>query len=678
VPNYVPFSRACALALLLCAPPALAQPASAPDARDELLALLTEQTELATKTRLNADYVPGIIDILRGEELAARGARTVWDALGFVPGINPVMDQLGHRRVVVRGLGAIGDGWVSGYLKVLLNGVPVNTAERGLADPIFFIPIAQVERIEVIRGPGSALHGEHAVAGVVNVVTQEQSRLFLFGGSHGELGGGTVLDASGGDVRLSLNLGAWRSDGADVLTGPDMLHQRGLADASYAPGPANEGSVARNAIARAGYGGLSLLAQWTEAELGDHFGVNYALPPQHDRLVERSSMRMLEGRYRLQWSGGGLDLYAGDRDYRLRKDDLFAVPSEVFGVAGGPDVVVDVAYREQRRYWGADLSWQIGRHRLLLGAEQVEIRVKEASQPDNLGFDPATGSFQVLEEKIARPYSVPLGTTRRIDSLLLQDEIRISDDLSVTGGLRYDGYRGMENGLSPRLAAVWRFSEERVVKAQYGRAFRPPTLLETARGDPELRPVTIDTIELGYIRKLPLGEWRATLAHSELSDIIVFRPVAPFFVNADSARICSLELEGNRRVGARARLWAALAYTDTELDPRSEPFPGTSRWLGRLGARYALTPTLAAHAEYRHVSGFTRQTEDPREDAPGYDVVDLTLTAQPGGGLVVRAGIANLLDRDVRYPAFMTSVVSYPDDLPRPGRTWWLQVSKEY
>ena len=95
-------TRGLALALLLAAT------AQAQDSEDEeleaLLALLDEETEIATQTRLNADYVPGVVTVLRGEDVAALGARHVLDALALVPGIEALRDDIGNATLRVRGI----------------------------------------------------------------------------------------------------------------------------------------------------------------------------------------------------------------------------------------------------------------------------------------------------------------------------------------------------------------------------------------------------------------------------------------------------------------------------------------------------------------------------------------------------------------------------------------------
>ena len=80
----------------------------------QLLGIMEEETTIATRSKLNADYVPGMITILRGEVMHARGATTVAEALAFVPGIEQSRDRIGNQVALVRG---IGGSFASGNMK---------------------------------------------------------------------------------------------------------------------------------------------------------------------------------------------------------------------------------------------------------------------------------------------------------------------------------------------------------------------------------------------------------------------------------------------------------------------------------------------------------------------------------------------------------------------------------
>ena len=105
----------------------------------DLLQVLEEQTEVATRTRLNVDRVPGIVTVLYGEDAAQRGARTVFEALRLVPGVQTSVTGSGVRQVIVRGVGKV---LRSGKVKLLLNGSQANATLSGEAPWLYAIPVS--------------------------------------------------------------------------------------------------------------------------------------------------------------------------------------------------------------------------------------------------------------------------------------------------------------------------------------------------------------------------------------------------------------------------------------------------------------------------------------------------------------------------------------------------------
>src|SRR5688572_6383199 len=158
---------------------AAAPPAGEGGAEDELLALLKEESEIATRTKMNADYVPGILSILHGDDLEDLGLRTLWEALSLVPGFESTTNNFGNPLAIARG---IGFDVLTSHLKLFVDSIPVNLSFTGANHAVMTMPVSQIERVEVIRGPGAALHGEFAFAGVINVVTRQDRRRLSVGG----------------------------------------------------------------------------------------------------------------------------------------------------------------------------------------------------------------------------------------------------------------------------------------------------------------------------------------------------------------------------------------------------------------------------------------------------------------------------------------------------------------
>src|SRR5436190_7645845 len=145
----------------------------------------------ATRVPATADRVPAAVTVLRGADLAAQGIRSVADALATVPGAHIVETGSygGQTSLFVR-------GGESDYVKVLLDGVPLNQAGGGI--DLANLTTDNVDRIEIVRGPVSVLYGSDAMTGVVQIFTRRGAMTPQFGA---ELRGGTYgTDAGAVDV----------------------------------------------------------------------------------------------------------------------------------------------------------------------------------------------------------------------------------------------------------------------------------------------------------------------------------------------------------------------------------------------------------------------------------------------------------------------------------------------
>lgn len=240
------------------------------DELSRLLVVLDEQTEIATKTKLNADYVPGIVTILRGKELETRGIRNVWEALALVPGVELGMEGTGRRHILIRGVGLT---YASETAKIMVNNVSYNTATYAFADTVFSIPIEQVERIEVIRGPGSAVYGEFAYSGVINVITyQSGSKLFGKGTSRQDRLAGWIFsfgEKSGDSLYGTLNVSGENSGRGGVNSGYDSVYQVNPAW-SNSPGRTNEVTQTRSLLLDIGYQDYTAKLAWLSNGFGDY------------------------------------------------------------------------------------------------------------------------------------------------------------------------------------------------------------------------------------------------------------------------------------------------------------------------------------------------------------------------------------------------------------------------
>lgn len=621
---------------------------------DALMSLLEEETELATKSGINADFIPGVATILTGDELLLRGARTLWEALSLVPGMAQGLEMTGERQVLSRGVGY--SGYTTGNIKLMLDGVSFNSASMGTANALLNLPIEQIERIEVIRGPGASVYGEFAYAGVVNVITrQRERRLHALVSENGGWGGGGSWygEDRGRDLAFSINLiGVTGQDGAWVER--DALYNFGRAALSSAPGRSDEASRFRDLILNLRWGKTSASLQVLNDEYGDYFGAHHFLPPDDDRLA--TEQRFVTGRilHELILSDtlrANLRLEAMSH---RRASNLFLLPAGLMGAR--EPYYMEQNYDEARYQIAADLHWQPHRrHELLFGLE--------ATRADLL--DPPSERWDTERQ-------------RRILSALIQEQFHATDRADLTATLRLDDYDRLGTFVSPRLAGVWRLDDRNILKLQYARAFRPPTFhdLEYPAAEP-VRTSAVSTYELGYILKQPRWETRLTAFETRLERPITVADGGSGFINSADARLRGIELEFALRLTPNLKLDAAASYVDARREDTDRTLEGGTDLLANLALLWKPAPSWTTALQLSYVGERARADYDARPPLPAYTLVDLTLHYRPAArGPYAALGVKNLADVDYAYPdqSFVGARLVMPDDYPRPGRRAWLSV----
>ena len=671
----------------------------------ELIQLLDQESELATKTKMNIDFVPGIMSVLHGKDLLARGVQNVYEALGLIPGVELSRTNDGQSQILVRG---IGKSFFSSKVKFLLNNTSFN-ATLGAATSLLILPIEQVERIEVIRGPGSAVYGEYASVGVINIITRkDQNTLFARTSDLDKksYGGLFTYQLPEQDLALNLSVAQVRADGGDVDAGPDILFGTPLEGISNAPGPINNAEQHQAIILDVNYRDYMFKWQKVEQGIGDFFGLANALPDDDQEVVRTITIQSFElsKKWQLnsQWNAKGT---IGLLDFELNSDPYqlypagFSVPNPspppaVFvytnGVLGGPN------YQDDRYYVGADFTYDgMENHEWLMGVEfswinQGNTYVERNYDPNTLFpiTNPPTlvkldGDQNWIDEDL----------NRRVLGIYAQDQFLVSEKLKLTMGLRFDHYDDIGSDISPRIAGVYQVADKQTLKFQLARSFRPPTFLEMytrnnliLSGNPDLDSERIDTVEAGYVYNDGSTVFRSTLFYFVVRNLIVVDTFAKTYTNQGKINTGGLELEVQHQLTRTVKVDATLTTLHTLDDQTEDEVPGVSDLISNVALILQPWPDYAFGIQLKAVGDREREESDSRPDLDGYSVIDLTANVFNLGvrGFNLRAGIKNIFDNDIVYPSPMASlpngsiVPAYLNDYPQSGRELFLQLDYSF
>lgn len=650
----------------------------------ELLGVLDEQTELATKSKLNVDFVPGMVTVLHGGDLLARGVRTVAEALTLIPGVEMSMGSDGQQQILVRG---IGKTFSSAKVRIMLNNVQMNPALASV--PVYMLmPIEQVDRIEFVRGPGSAVYGEYAYAGVLNVITRKHGRT-VFGrySDHDWTTAGAHVSHQtlGDELKLSLAFAGNFADAGEVTAGNDFLKTTPQAAISNSPGLSNEKQALKDALLHVEYRDYGFAFQYVNFEHGDHFGTNDALPEPEQKLVRGREQMNVEGR-RAWVASDALSgmVKLGWRSFVLASDGQRLYPA---GFRGGyPDGVRgDPHYEETNYYLTTEANYQINARNLLLGG----IEYSDTKQGDTYterNFNPNT--LQTVPGPLSQvPYQRYYGDdnwmgenqSRRLIAFYLQDQYAATAKLKLTLGLRHDGFSDVDNRTTPRVAAVYQISDADILKAQYSEAFRPPSFLEKSAknnpvlaGNPDIDIEVIENSEFAYIHNDGVTVTRATVFYALLHDLVAQDRTTRRYQNStEDAATYGAELEYLRPLGVQFKLDTNLTWVNAKFQDSNQSLPGFAEWLGNVSLIYQPVKEYSLAGRAYYVGERNRESLDTRDALDGYTTLDLTASAflLEGRRLAARLGVKNVFDQDVTYAA---PVNTYPGDYPRPGREIWL------
>ena len=592
---------------------------------------LSEVVVSATKTSANTLQLASSISVIDAEQISNSNSNNVFDLLKNETGIN-FTRQGGNgtlSNIYIRGSN-------SSHTLVLIDGVEVNLTNdpSGVYD-FSALPVDNIERIEVLRGPQSTLYGSDALAGVINIITKKGNgspkfSLLTEAGTYNTYKGLIGLNGSIQKLNYSFALSKTISDGFSAAS-----EKYGNTE--------KDGYTFNNFSSVLGYAlndqtEINLYTRFLKSESdNDQFGGMFGDDPTYLTKQEEYSVR----------GEGKIKLLNGDWNQKLGLTFIRNVRKNSFDTSSA-SVYYSNALYDGRRY---KIDWQndfnLGKSNLLTAAIEFE---KEESSSEYYSFN------YILLPNYASV--IPKKDVNTI-SAFLQDQIKFDESLFITLGTRVDNHNKFGSQFTYRIAPAFMLWETGTkFKATIGTGFKAPSLYylyDPSYGNEELKPEKSFGWDAGieqyiFSQDFTIG---TTFFYNKFSDMFGFDFMTFKTININQAVTKGLEVFLETKLLNKVQVKANYTYTDArDISQNSTNFD--TKLLRRpenkvgLFASYSFIPKSNLNAEVIWVG--TREDINfslfERTELKGYVLINLAAHYDIFDFLRLNGRIENLLDTD--------------------------------
>ncbi len=693
------------LLLIFCASSiAYAQPV--PE-EDIALTFDAQFVSIATGGQKELSRAPAVATVITAENIAQMGALNLDQVLESVPGLHVTLSSVRLTPVYsIRGI----QSDIGPHVLMLVNGVPITQMWQGDRGLLSTLPIADIARVEIIRGPGSAVYGADAFAGVINVITKSAAEMdgtsiSATAGSFGTVQTAILHGKTYDDLDIAFSMQYSGTDGddgriidADAQTFWDNAN---TTNASLAPGPLDTRAKRLDTRIEFSWDNWQLRAwNWRQKDLGVGPGLAQALDLKgyadtDNWLIDASYKNdNIAPDFDFESKISFMDIKNVTKQTLFPQDAVLPIGADgnlnpitpvgtirfTDGMIGNPEIY------EQHYRADAAIFWTgLENHRLRFaaGAFYSELQGRETKNYGPGIIDGAVATIDgTLTDVSGTDNNFVPDENRTVYYLSMQDEWYLAADWDLTAGIRYDSYSDFGDTFNPRAALIWHPSYSLSTKLLYGQAFRAPSFQElyaqnnpVKRGNENLKPENIQTLELAMDYQYTFDQrYAASIFAYEIDDQIVYISSGgvPQAQNVGRQEGSGFELEMQWSATYTLDILANYAYQKSRDKTNKSDAPDAPQQQFYIKADWRFLPGWNLNTQITHVMQRARAYNDTRAEIDDYTIVDLAIRKTDiADHWDITMRISNLFDASIYEPSPSEVRLFVPGDYPMSGRSYY-------
>ncbi|OVE74275.1 hypothetical protein BVX93_00250 [bacterium B13(2017)] len=580
------------------------------DGLESLFFLEIPNVITSTLIKQKLTLAPSVMTVLAEKDIIASGTKTLGELLFYITNIDICNGKITDVILSIRGIRNINN---NSKILFLVDGSKMNNLDEGnwLA-----WGLAGIKQIEIIRGPGSAIYGDHAFAGVINLITKKADEINnleinLGGGSYDTYIGSVVFGKEfNDDLNFRIIYDYFDTDGPDdnIVDYDDFtfFNYSIPTNISNAPGPVWEGKYFQICDTKIEYKNNYFKFRFEDTKYELFMG-NLGLltsTPSYDsetKYFYEAGSQIIKDNYSFDFKLWYIDNFIKQEYYKYPDNWTFPFDINNDGlVEYFPFGGLSIRQGNSLTY-GAKLNYQINFlniHEFLLGifyedSKTKNLSIKDTSYRGGSTYGQLTESYSPSILK-----SVEDTMTREFYGIFIQDIISLNVNFNLILGCRLDEYEKFGSTFNPRLAFIWNKNHS-FIKILYGSAFRAPTIVEVAESAnviysassygislDELSPEKNKTYELNLGTTLfDTLKLELSFFYNKITDLIDTRTLLipipdfeevyyiQFLDNIGSQEIYGIELNIEYLITQNTNTYLKYAYLETEDEITNAEIP---------------------------------------------------------------------------------------------------------